>query len=404
MKVIAAVAGVVIAGMVALELAMNPSSGDRLELLSLFIAMAVFTVAAVRLVPRIGLRTRSLGHTVAAVGLVAAGLIALGVTVGAWRMFLSVHDLHLLTTVVGVAAGLSVVFAVGITRSLRDDLAALRRTTDDVARGDLSARTGIVRADELGALATALDAMIARLSEAEDQRRADDEARRTLLAAIGHDLRTPLAALQASLEALQDGLAGDPQRYLHSMSRDVDHLRAMVDDLFLIARIEAGELTLDHELVDLAELADETVEVMTPVARARGVQLRLEAAGRLPVEGGPMALGRVMRNLVDNAIRYAPAHSEVVVRVSNGDAAVVEVLDDGPGFDRATLTHAFERFTRADPSRNRDTGGAGLGLAIAKGVIDAHGGEMWAAEGPGGRVGFRLPPAPSLAGPSKALG
>ncbi len=121
------------------------------------------------------------------------------------------------------------------------------------------------------------------------------------------------------------------------------------------------------------------------------MELRLEASGRVPVQGGPEALGRVMRNLVDNAIRYAPARSDVVVRVSNGDAATVEVIDQGPGFDHAVLAAAFERFTRADPSRNRDTGGAGLGLAIAKGVIEAHGGQIWAHPGPGGRVTFRLP-------------
>jgi signal transduction histidine kinase len=98
-----------------------------------------------------------------------------------------------------------------------------------------------------------------------------------------------------------------------------------------------------------------------------------------------------MRNLVDNAIRHAPASSHVVVRVLNGDGATVEVIDDGPGFESDLLPAAFDTFVRSDPSRNRDTGGAGLGLAIAKGVIEAHGGSIWAAPGPGGRVGFRLP-------------
>jgi signal transduction histidine kinase len=130
---------------------------------------------------------------------------------------------------------------------------------------------------------------------------------------------------------------------------------------------------------------------MTPVATGRHVELRLEAAGRVPVQGGPEALGRVMRNLVDNAIRYAPARSDVVVRVSNGDGATVEVIDQGPGFAPGLVATAFERFTRGEPSRSRDTGGAGLGLAIAKGVIEAHGGEIVAHPGPGGRVTIRLP-------------
>jgi signal transduction histidine kinase len=348
--------------------------------------------------PRLGIRSPSLSHTIAAVGLVAVALIALAVAVGAWRMFLSVHDLHLLSVVLLVGANLGVIFAVSVGRSVNADLAALRRTADLVSADDLTARTGVTRADELGATAAALDEMIGRLGDAENQRHRDDTARRALLAAVGHDLRTPLAALQAAIEALQDGLAAEPDRYLLSMSHDVAHLRALVNDLFLLARIEAGELTSERHHVDLAELADETIEAMGPMARREQVELCLETTGRVPVLGGPEALGRVLRNLVDNAIRHAPAASHVVVRVQNGDDATVEIIDDGPGFDPAVLPAAFDSFSRADPSRNRDTGGAGLGLAIAKGVIEAHGGRIWASPGPGGRVGFRLPsrtPAPS---------
>ena len=394
MRTAAAAALAVIAGMAVWEVVMDPAEGDRLEPFVLFVTMALLTLAAVWAVRRVGARTRSLAHTVAAVGIIAAGLISLAVAVGAWRMFLSVHDLHLLGVMLAVAAALSVVFAVAITRSLRDDLAALRRTTARVAAGDLTARTRVDRADELGATAAALDQMIERLAVAEDQRHHDERARRTLLAAIGHDLRTPLSALQAAVEALEDGLATDWPRYLRSMSRDIAHLRALVDDLFLLARIESGQFDVDRDAVDLAELADETIEAMTPVASSRSVELRLEASGRVQVQGGPEALGRAMRNLVDNAIRHAPAHGHVIVRIENGADAVVEVLDDGPGFDPALLPTAFDRFSRTDPSRNRDTGGAGLGLAIAKGVIEAHGGTIWAEAGPGGRVGFRLPTGP----------
>jgi two-component system sensor histidine kinase BaeS len=395
-RTIAATALVVIGGMAVWEVVMDPGGGDRLEPFVLFAAMALLTLAAIWAVQRVGARTRSLAHTVAAVGIIAAALISVAVAVGAWRMFLSVHDLHLVAVVLGVSAALSVVFALAITRSLRDDLAALRRTTTLVAAGDLQARTGVDRADELGATAAALDQMIERLADAESERLHDEQARRTLLAAIGHDLRTPLTALRAAVEALQDGLAADQARYLRSMSRDIAHLHALVDDLFLLARIESGQLEVDRDDVDLAELADETIEAMTPVATSRGVHLRLEAVGGVRVNGGPEALGRAMRNLVDNAIRHASPDGLVVVRVDNGAGAVVEVLDDGPGFDPDLLPTAFDRFSRADPSRNRDTGGAGLGLAIAKGVIEAHGGTIWAEPGPGGRVAFRLPPGPAL--------
>ncbi len=391
MKPWAAAAGIVAAGMAALELVMQPSGGDRLEPLGLFAAMALLTLGANRALRSVGRRTTTLSGTITAVGLVAVGPVALAVAVGSWRMFLSVHDLHLLSVVLLVAASLGVLFALSAARPFKSDLLALRRTAERVTDDDLDVRTGITRSDELGATAAAFDTMIERLATAEHNRRLDDNARRSLLAAIGHDLRTPLSALQAAIEALQDGLAPDPERYLRSMSHDVDHLRGLVDDLFLLARIEAGDLTLEHEEVDLAELADETIEAMEPVARRRDITLCLDSPGGVLVQGGPAALGRVMRNLLDNAIRHAPATSSVVVCVHNGDGATVQVLDDGPGFDQPLLAVAFDTFTRADPSRNRRTGGAGLGLAIAKGVVEAHGGRIWAEPGPGGRVTFNLP-------------
>jgi signal transduction histidine kinase len=145
--------------------------------------------------------------------------------------------------------------------------------------------------------------------------------------------------------------------------------------------------------VDVSELADEALDTLRPVANREGVRLRLNATGSVVVPAGPEALGRVLRNLVDNAIRHAPHNSEVVVEVRNGTGATVTVVDDGPGFDPGFVDAAFERFTRADPARSRDTGGSGLGLAIAQGFVTALGGEIWAEPGPGGRVGFRLPPA-----------
>lgn len=383
--------GIVTAGMVALEIVMGPPPSDRIEVFALFAGMACLTVVACWVLVRHSPRARSLNRTVTAVGLIAAALVALAVAVGAWRMFLSSHDLHLLSIVLGVAASLAVLFAAQASRSIRADLVALSETAARVGENNLDARTGISRADELGSTAAAFDTMISRLAEAEQQRHSDDEARRALLAAIGHDLRTPLSALQAAIEALQDGLATEPDRYLQSMSRDVDHLRGLVDDLFLLARIEAGDLSLPYEIIDLAELADETVEALEPVARRRQITLSVDTPGRVLVHGGPDALGRVMRNLVDNALRHAPATSNVVVRVHDHPNPTVEVVDQGPGFAPEHVVDAFDSFTRADPSRNRQTGGAGLGLAIAKGVIEAHGGRIWAAPGPGGHVSFDLP-------------
>jgi signal transduction histidine kinase len=245
--------------------------------------------------------------------------------------------------------------------------------------------------------------MAAKLAAAEEDRERHEAARRHFLAAVGHDLRSPLAALRAAVEAMEDGLAPDPQRYLRSMRADLDAMSHLVDDLFLLATIEAGKLEFDREPLDLAELADESIEALQPVAAGKGVELRLAAEGRVTTVGGATAIGRVIRNLLHNAIRFSPAHSSVVVSVANGGAAAtVVVADEGPGFSAAMVDAAFDEFVTGDPARSRTGGGAGLGLAIARGLVAAHGGTIWAEPGPGGRVGFRLPAGLAVAeGPGR---
>ena len=186
----------------------------------------------------------------------------------------------------------------------------MRDAANRVADGDLGARTGIRRPDELGAAASAFDGMAARLET-------NERTRREFLAALGHDLRTPLAALRATVEALEDGVARDPDRYLRSMRADLDAMTHLVDDLALLATIEAGQLHVERERLDLTELADESIEALAPVAAQHGVTLRLEAVGGVHAIGGARELSRVIRNLIENAIRYAPAQSEVVVQVTN---------------------------------------------------------------------------------------
>ncbi len=180
------------------------------------------------------------------------------------------------------------------------------------------------------------------------------------------------------------------------MHRDVDALTSLVDDLFLLARIESGSLEMAQAHVDLAEIADEAAEALAPVAEARGVRLQLDVPERALVVGNAAALGRVIRNLVDNAIRHSPAGSVVSIGVSATDRPTVRVLDQGDGFPSGFGAEAFRRFTRADESRSRATGGTGLGLAIAHGLVEAHGGDLWIDEVAGGSVSFALP-APDTA-------
>jgi signal transduction histidine kinase len=237
-----------------------------------------------------------------------------------------------------------------------------------------------------------MDGMIDSLQSAHDERRQIEEARRAFLAAVGHDLRTPLTSMQAAIEALQDGVTEEPERYLNSMLADLDLLSGLVEDLFLLAQIEAGKLQLHPEPVDLADLADEAVEAMSPVARRRGVEIDIKADQHITVMAGQREIGRVIRNLLDNAIRHAPDASQVTVEVGNGGpSATVRVVDQGPGFPPGV--DVFESFATGDPARTRAHGGAGLGMAIAKGLVEAHGGSIAIESGPGGRVAVRLPVA-----------
>ncbi|NND04657.1 MAG: HAMP domain-containing histidine kinase, partial [Acidimicrobiia bacterium] len=333
----------------------------------------------------------SLQSSVIAIAVLAVGLVVMSAVLSAALMSFSVHDLTVLVVVLAFGLGLGLMTAVALARPLATDLDAIRTTVKRVSSGDLEVRTGVARNDELGMAAEAVDEMIARLAEATEERSRQQAARREFLAAVGHDLRSPLAALQAAVEALEDGLAPDPQRYLRSMRADVDAMGQLVDDLFLLSRIESGNLTFAKLPVDVAELADESIEALQPVARRHEVELRLEADGRVAADAGPAEIGRVIRNLVDNAIRYSPPGSLVTVRVANGDGARVTVSDQGPGFPPDMLQSAFEGFVTGDPARSRANGGAGLGLAIARGLVEAHDGRIWAEAGEGGKVVFALP-------------
>ena len=213
-----------------------------------------------------------------------------------------------------------------------------------------------------------------------------------MLSSISHDLRTPLAALRAAVEAIRDGVADDPDQYLTGMERQVRALSSLVDDLQLHTRLVSGTFELNRTRLDLTELADEAMETLRPLAENRRVKLLLEADERVTVEADGSQLARVIRNLLDNAIRYAPSNSVVLVQVDQLDGdAELRVIDEGDGFPADFRDRAFEPFTRADPARDVRTGTAGLGLSIARGIVTAHHGTVGLGDGPGGVVVIRLP-------------
>lgn len=336
-------------------------------------------------------RARALRHQVLAV---AAASIAVGAVVAAALgrlMVLETTEARAATLVLACTAVIATALVWIASAPLGADVRRLETTVRRIEAGERDMRCAVVRSDELGHVGRALDELTARLATLEAERAGVEAERRAILSSLSHDLRTPLSALRAAVEALADGVAPDPERYLRSMRRDVEALSGLVDDLFLITTLDAGRLELFREPVDLTEIADGAVEAMAPVATAKQTALRLGSNGHVRVSGNAVALGRVIRNLLDNAIRHAPEGSTVTVVVEAGRSATVRVIDEGPGFPASFAEHAFEQFSRADPSRTRGTGGAGLGLAIARGLVEAHGGRIWIEQSPGGQVAFSVP-------------
>jgi signal transduction histidine kinase len=336
--------------------------------------------------------------------MLGTGVAILNIFLTARLMFISSdHDLPLLILLMLFAAVVSLALGYALARALAGRVSALGRGAQAIANGDLRARVVAAGSDELAMLAEQFNRMAEQLSAAEAERARLESTRRDLIAAISHDLRTPLASLRVMTEALADGMVDDPAttaRYLATMRSQIGQLSGLIDDLFELAQLDAGALTLDLQRTSIAELIDDAVDGLHPQAAAKGVQLSgSAAAGLAPTLLAPQKIGRVLANLLGNAIRHTPAGGQVTVaagiapaELSARRAVLVEVADTGEGIAPEDLPCIFERFYRGEKSRSRATGGAGLGLAIARGIVEAHGGRIWAERAErGALVRFTLP-------------
>jgi signal transduction histidine kinase len=329
------------------------------------------------------------GHLVGAA--LVGSLLLLGMVLASARaMFISEHDRSILLTMLLFASLLAVGFSLYGAAPLARRVEQLRRGTARLAAGDLGAEVPAEGRDELARLAEDFNRMAQRLAEASDREKEAEKSRRDLVAAVSHDLRTPLTSARALIEAVADGVVEDPEtqsRYLASARSELEKLGRLVEDLFELSRIDAGALRLNLEVASLGDLISDTLSGFKYQAESRGVSLVGEVAdGVDPVLANPPRLQRVLYNLVSNALRHTPADGAVFLRAEPAGGMVrVEVSDTGEGIAPEDLPRVFESSFRGERSRTRTpTGdGAGLGLAIARGLIEAHGGEISVESRPG---------------------
>lgn len=328
----------------------------------------------------------------------ASVLTFFNVWFSAQMMFASEHDLLLAIVLLVFAGGMAMVLGYFLSSTITERIHQLKNAAEKLAQGDLKTRVAVSGRDEVATLAVTFNQMAEQLQAADNKQRELESLRRDLIAWVSHDLQTPLTSMRAILEALSDGVVEDPdtvKRYLHTAQRDVRSLSSLIDDLFQMAQLDAGGFPLNNANASLSDLISDTLESFTELAKQREITLEGNVDSDVdPVHMDTQAIGRVLNNLIGNALRHTPAHGRVSVWVRRASQRVeVTVSDTGEGIRAEDLPHVFERFYRGEKSRNRITGGAGLGLAIARGIVRAHGGDIRVESeiGKGTHFTFQIP-------------
>ena len=321
-----------------------------------------------------------------------------GAWVGARAMFLSEHDLWALGVILMAAGAVGVVQRAGPRAARGSGERGARQRRPPIGDGDPPPEgPGRAAPQELARLHRELELTSHRLEEARSARAALDSSRRELVAWVSHDLRTPLAGIRAIAEALEDGVVDDPEtvaRYYVTLRGEADRLAELVDDLFELSRTQAGVLRLEFEHVSLGDLVSDALAGASPIAAAKGVRLEGRLDGpAAELEASASEVLRALRNILENAIRHTPSDGTVTVEAGSDDAGVyVSVLDAGGGIPERDLRRVFDVGFRGDSARTPGDAGAGLGLAIARGFVEAHQGDITVRNENGGcRFTVRLP-------------
>jgi signal transduction histidine kinase len=388
--------------MAAVVLAAFDAKGALLTL-AILAPLGLATVVATHAVLARRRRLGSLRRQALATAVLALTPSALALVLFVELMFVSGHDAFM----AGLAAAYSALLGVWagrlLLRRVIDDVDALRAGLTAVGAGERELELRLGGADELAQVAAEIEAMVARLAAAEARREDSEAARRSLIAAVSHDLRTPVTALRLLAEAVDDEI-GDPgtrREYVRRLGVHVRALGGLIDDLFELTQLEAGAVAWSMRRIDLDELVEETVAAMRPAAEAGGIAVLAEIDPSLvPAHANPERIQRVLFNLIQNAIRHTPADGSVTVRAARAGTSVeIEVADTGGGIAPADRERVFEPFQQGTDRAARTDHSTGLGLAISRAIVEAHGGRIWVVEElpgegrPGARVRFSLPAA-----------
>jgi len=381
-------------------LTMNPPMSDFSAMSGLMTLTTLLSLVLAFTAYRLGWINRSprLHWSLMSVYVLAGVLVFVNVWIIARMMFATRHDLLLATILLVFATGIAAAVGFFLSAALTDRILTLNRASERIAHGELSTRVVVEGHDELAQLTQAFNAMAAQLELAQRKQQELDTLRRDLVAWVSHDLRTPLTSIRAVLEALADGMVDDPttvQRYFRVAQQDIRSLSHLIDDLFDISQMDAGGLKLDIETNSIGDLISDTIESFSETARRQGIELAGDVQpGTDPVRMDAARIGRVLTNLTANALLHTPTGGRIYLSARRTTVGVqVEVTDTGEGIRPEDLPHIFDRFYRGEKSRSRATGGAGLGLAIARGIMEAHGGHIHAESeiGHGARFVFVWP-------------
>jgi len=285
-----------------------------------------------------------------------------------------------------VASGVGVLVALWLGTRIVKPVVTLTRATRVIAAGGLPPVVPVTGSDELAELGHAFNRMAAQLAEQEEQRR-------RLFAGIAHELRTPLSVIQGTLEGILDRVVEPTPERIAVLHSHAVLLKRLITDLRDLSLAQVGQLQLNRRPTDVPGVVRETLEAFAPLADERAIALRLDPPANLPqIQADPDRLRQVVQNLVENALRHTPSGGEVriALRDGNGDGISMVVADTGGGIRAEDLPHIFEHFYRADQSRARSSGGTGMGLAIVKSLVEAHGGRVSVASAPGAGTTFTV--------------